>query len=182
MSEKWNASYMLPPGSDYVNRITGAEWNPSKNSGNPMITLNLELTNPQEVEIGDKQINIAGIKTTVYQTTTVMKNGIVDEEKTSKTRERAEKLLLSLGMKKEEIDWDNLNVDGLKGKLVFAFMEAETVERRANPTSEELKKNPKAVGKVLKNPLTGKPLVDYWPKTREIFGLHPNQDGVQVPY
>lgn len=181
---------MFPTSSGFTNRIVGASFGPSKNSGNPMITVNTEVVTPAEVEIDGKQVTVAGVKCTNYYTTTVFgTDGVVDEDKTASQRLRLynpenpnDSLLPKLGYPVESINWDNFDTKPLLGKLILTMMEPEVEERRGNPTSADLAKDKKAKGKVLKNPLTGQSLINYWPKVREIFGLAPQQDGVSVAY
>lgn len=178
---KWNASLMLPTDSNYTNRIVGATFAPS-NKGNPMITLECEITQPQEVEIDGQQVTIAGVKTKNFYPTTVLEDGVVNEEKTNKSRKRlVDQLWDKLEMDAATINWDNVDVKPLLGKLILTQMEAEVEEKRKSPTAAELAKDKNAQGQVMRNPKTGKALVNYWPKIREIFGLAV-QDGTQVPY
>lgn len=180
MSTKWNAELQFPTNSDFVNRIIGAEFGPSNNSGNPMITIEAEVNTPQEVMIGEKQVTIAGVKAKKYYVTEVKD----DPAKTEEKREEVKKLWTDLGLDPSTINWDNIDVSPLRGKLIMTLMSGKKTERRANPTSEQLKKDPKALGPVLKNPATGKALIQWWPQIDEIFGLAPGQDMATgaVPY
>lgn len=179
--KKWNAELMFPTDSGYTNRVVGAEFGPSSNSGNPMVTLDTEVVQPAEVEIAGEQVNIAAVKAKYYIVTSVVnEDGSLNEEKTAKARERAKEILTNLGY--TTINWDNIDVTPLRGKLILTLMESEITERRKNPTSSQIEaakaKGIRAEGDVMKHPVSGKPLVQYWPKIREIFGLAPNQDGL----
>lgn len=184
---KWNSKLMFPTMSDAINRVLGIDFGPSNSSGNPMVTLNLELAAPKEVEIDGKQVTIAGVKTRFYFTTTVFKKDdhgerVIDEIKTENARGRFKEFLAKIEYPDiDSINWDNFNHTPIRGKLLFCLMEANVVEKRANPTADELKKDRKAEGKVLRHPVTKVPLVDYWPTTTEIFDVAP-ADGVNVPY
>lgn len=178
--KRWNAELMFPTDSGYTNRIVGATFAPS-NKGNPMITLDTEVVQPAEVEIAGEQVNIAAVSAKYYIVTAVMnEDGSLNEEKTAKTRESAKEILTNLGY--TTINWDNIDVTPLRGKLILTLMESEITERRKNPTSAQIEaakaKGIRAEGDVMKHPVSGKPLVQYWPKIREIFGLAPNQDGL----
>lgn len=183
MSKKWNAEYMIPADSNYINRIVGAEFSPSKNSGNPMVTISCEVVSPQEVDIGGEMINIAGVSASNYFTTTVYKEDkvTVDEEKTNNNRERFKEFYRSLELDPETINWDNIDTKPMLGKLVYCLMEPESVEKRKNPSSTQIAAakaaGRKPEGDIMKNPVTGKPLVQHWPKIRQFFGVAPS-DGV----
>ena len=75
MASKWNSNIQFPTDSNFVNRIVEAEFGESKNSGNPMVTLELEVVTPAEVEIGGVMYNIAGVGCKQYYTTLCMDNG-----------------------------------------------------------------------------------------------------------
>lgn len=183
MSTKWNAKMQFPTESNYVNRITNAVFGPSKSSGNPMVTVSYEICEPQEVEIGGEMVSIAGVSCDSYFPTTVLNpDHSVNEEKTESARKRFKEFYTLLGLNPEEINWDNVDVSPLKGKVVLTMMSPDEQEQRANPSAAELAKNPKAQGKTLRNPVNNKPLVQYWPKVREVFGLAPNQNVVGNPY
>lgn len=175
---------MFPTDSNFKNRIIEAEFGPSKNTKNPMITLSLELDSPDEVEIGGEMYTIGGIKTKFYIVTAVLPpEGAPDDvvakcaEKTENCKKRAIGLLTSMGMEESSINWDNINVQPLKGKLVYCMMESNPVERRANPTAAEIiaarSRGKEPQGRILKDPIKGHNLVDYWPSTVQIFGLVP---------
>jgi hypothetical protein len=186
MSKKWNANMMFPTDSCFVNRIVGASFGPSKGSGNPMLTINTELVSPQEYEIDGEQVVVAGVKATNYFVTQVNKpDGTIDEEKTANCRanlaDPTKGLWVKLGLDPNTINWDNIDTKPLLGKLIYTMMSPDKEEKRANPTAAELAKDKHAEGKVLRNPVTNQPLVNYWPKVREIFGVAPS-DGVTVAY
>lgn len=190
MSVKWNANMQFPTDSNFVNRITGAEFGPSNSSGNPMITLHTEVVSPQEVEIDGKMVNIAGVKSIQYYVTDVKD----DPEKTRSCRDRITNndegpnkgLWPKLGLDPATINWDNIDVKPLLGKLILTQMSPDIEPQRKNPTMAQIeaakKLNKRAEGDPQTNPLTGAPLINYWPKIRQIFGLAPNQGDVNVPY
>ena len=186
MSQKWNASIQFPTDSNYVNRITNVLFGPSNRSGNPMVTLEMEVVSPDEVEVGGVMYNIAGVPTKNYFTTQTD-----DEEKTANARKRLVDLLTNLGLDTSALNWDNLGpqLQDLKGKLVLTMMGSQPDARRKTPTAAQIEaakkqglKDFSQIGDVMKNPVTGKPLINYWPKCDEIFGLAPDQTGGGKPY
>ncbi len=190
MATKWNAKIQFPTDSNFVNRIIGWTFAPS-NSKNPMVTIETEVISPQEVDIAGEMVSIAGVTCKSYYVTGVYDPAkqALDETKTSdKQNKFVQNVATPLGITKEEIDWNNLNTlkEKVMGKLVLTLMSPDEEEERANPTSDEIAqakaKGIRPEGRLLKNPVTGKTLIKYWPKIREIFGLSPNQDGMQVPY
>lgn len=185
MNQKWNATVQFPTDSNYVNRITGVTFGPSNSSGNPMITLACEVVQPDEVEIGGVMFNIAGTPTKNYYTTQTE-----DEEKTANARKRVTDLLTLLGIDTSNLNWDNLGpqLEPLKGKLILTMMSCTIQERRKNPTAAQIEAAKKQgltdfrnIGDVMKHPVSGKALINYWPKIDEIFGLAPDQT-VGGPY
>lgn len=186
MATKWNSNVMFPTDSCFVNRIVGAGFAPSKGKGNPCITVDCELVSPQTYEVGDETIILAAIKTTNYFATQVLNDDkTVNEETTAKCQENVKELWRKLELNPDEINWDNIDVSVLRGKLILTMMSPDIEPRRKNPTSAQLaeakKTGRRAEGDILKNPVTGKALIQYWPKIREIFGIAPS-DGVNVPY
>lgn len=187
MSTKWNASMQFPTDSNYTNRILSAKFGPSNSSGNPMVTLECEVVQPEEVEIAGENVTIAGVNTKSYYTTQVTDN----EERTVSSRKRLVDLLNNLGIDTSNLNWDNLGpqLQPLVGKCILTMMSAQVQERRKTPTAAQIaeaKKNGvtdfRNIGEVMKNPVTGKPLINYWPQISEIFGLSPDQTGGNKPY
>jgi hypothetical protein len=179
----WNAEIQFPSDSCFKNRIISAKFAPS-NSGSPMITLELEVIEPNTYTIGEQEVNIAGVKAKMYFVTKfVDSEGVVDELKTANARSRVfvsnnpeqPSLYDKLGLDGSAVDPENPNMNDLLGKVVFTQMSSEAVEQRKTPTADEIAKAKKAgtrpVGAVMKNPITGKPLIKYWPKIDEIFGV-----------
>jgi hypothetical protein len=179
----WNAEIPFPSDSCFKNRIISAKFAPS-NKGHQMITLELEVVEPATYPIGDQEVNIAGVKAKMYFITKMFdENGNVDESKTANCRSRVfvsanpEKPSLydQLGLDGAAADPENPNVSEMLGKVVYTQMSSEPTEQRKTPTADEIAKAKKAgtrpVGAVMKHPKTGKPLVKYWPKIDEIFGL-----------
>lgn len=193
-AQKWNKTVLWPTESGYVCRIVGLDFTPSKNTGNPMLKISWEtvsLNGSQEVQIGSETFNIAGVETDTYHVTTNLKaDKTIDNDATAKSQKRFKKMMEDLEFT-EDLNWDNLKPQlepYLMSKLVFCYMTPDEVERTADPTADELNaglaqglKLKEIKGRVLKNPKTGRILIDYYPKVREVFGLAP-QDGMQMAY
>ena len=179
MSEKWNSNVQFPTDSNFVNRITEASFGPSNSSGNPMITWKAEVVSPADVEIGDKTYNIAGVKTINYLVTEVKDGEGIDAFKTEACRERVSEFWKKLGLDPQSINWDNIDVKPLVNLKIYTQMEPEINERHKNPTAAQLAEGKakglkKIEGDIMKNPLTGKPIIQYFPKIREVFGIVPD--------
>lgn len=181
MSKKWNSDIMFPTDSNYIARIVGASFGPAS-TGTPMITLDWEVVSPQEKEVAGESITVAGVKVKTRYVTDAKDSE--DTEAKGNIRSRVKDTLEKLGYE-GEIDWDNLNVDALKGKLVYVQMSANIVQQRKEPTLEQIaaakKSGKRAEGTIMKHPVTGKELIQYWPQIDEIFELAPS-DGVKMPY
>ncbi len=189
MSIKWNATMQFPTDSNFTNRIIGIDFGPSKSSNNPMLTVTCELYHPQEVEIDGKQVTIAGVETTNYFIT----ENPGDEEKTVASRQRCMDNFWTKVHTPEELEnahkepnWENIDTKHLLGRLVLTQMEATTQERTKSPTAEQIAKakanKTKPVGDLMKHPVTGKTLINYWPKINEFFGLAQEQDKMEIAY
>lgn len=193
MAEKWNSKVQFPNDSGFVVRIVGVKHDASKSSGNPMITLSTEvvsLNGSPEVEIGGKIYNIAGVESDSYYVTAHPG----DEEKTKQDQDRLfdpeTGLLNALQIDRSTVDWANLMpiLEPFKGKLLLVQMSPDIVEQTKNPTAAQLEAGKKQglkpnqiKGDVQKHPVTGKALINYFPKVRTVFALAP-QDGVAMPY
>jgi len=176
MSTKWNAQIQFPTDSNFVNRITGATYERSKSSGNPMIILKCEVVRPAEVEINGEMVNIAGVKTTSYFTTQKFDGDILDAAGSERALEALTKNFLTpLRIPVEEFDIENPVLDSLKGKLIYSQMESEVEERRKSPTAAQIaaanEKKERPLGDIMLHPVTGKKLINYWPKMRTIFDI-----------
>lgn len=189
MAEQWNSTIQFPTDSNFINRITGAEFKQSKSSGNPMIQLDCEVISPEVVDVGGEQVNIAGVTTINYFTTKTA----FDDEKSAKNLKRCKELIAKLFPDKpeyvEQFNPENPDADMLKamvGLCVLTQMSPKTEERRKNPTSEQIAKakEMKAYpqGDVMKHPVSGKALVSYRPEIREIFALAPEGAAANKPY
>lgn len=181
--KKWNAEIQIPTGSEYVVGINDVKFSVS-NAGNPMLTLGFEIKSPSEFDNtlygGNESVNIAGVKTRPrwYVTTVLDENKVIDEPATKSARERLMKdFLTPLAIEYADIDWNNPKLDILKGKAWYAQIECKPNEKRATPTTADIENakrtGSRVEGKIMINPVTKQPLVDYWPDVTNIFGLCP---------
>lgn len=177
MATKYNRNIQFPTDSNFVNRILSVDFSPSKSSGNPMITMKAEVVSPSVVDVGGDDVNIAGVQTINYFTTTVMDGDSVDAAKTAEKRKSFSEVLVSLGVDVTTLDWDNLNLSQLKGKCILTQMNSEVDYQRKNPTTKQLEeakaKGVRAEGDVMKNPVTGKDEIFYKPRIVKIYALAP---------
>jgi hypothetical protein len=155
---------MQLPTDNYVMRCIAEEFSNSKSSGNPMITLELEVQHPDEVQIAGEAVSVAGLKIKRYLPT---KNN-EDADKSEKALVRLEQEYKLWGL-----DFDGFNPENpvlnFKGKLVHVRLYSKEKESRKAPTPEQKKAN--QLGDILKNPVTGKPVVSYEPNIAEVYGL-----------
>ena len=177
MSKQWNSSVQFNL-DNYLVRVVDATFGPSKSSGKPMITLTTEIVSPDTMNVAGEDYNVAGVKVRPMYivTKSVDADGNVDVEKTSNIKTRLDELTKAFGLP-AITDPENPDIEGFKGKIVWALVGSETVERRKAPTAEQLAKGEK-VGEVLTNPMTGQPLVNYFPKIQQIFG-QPSEDVIR---
>src|SRR6478609_5102623 len=173
MSTKYNKSMRLPT-DNYVVRCTEESFGPSKSSKNPMITLKFEVQSPDEVEIADQKVTVAGLNITHYLTTMVLEGGEINMDKTQNCANR----LVGANGKKGVYQLFGLDpagfnpenpVLGFKGKLVHARLQCEETASRKDPTREQLAEGKQ--GDIIINPVTKEPVVFYQVKLAEIYGL-----------
>ena len=170
MATKWTSKVQFPKDSNYIITVKDATFGPSKSSGKPMITMKSEISAPDTVMVDGEEYTVAGVElTTYYVTQSIDEHGNLDAEKTKSIAQRLEKLYKAYGMDFATFNPENPDVDAFKGKRVYALLEPEVREQRKQPTAEQIKN--KQMGDVLKNPVTGKALVNYFPKVGEIFGV-----------
>ena len=176
--QNYNQSLQFPTLSEFSNRIIEAEFVKSKSSGNPMVHIKCEVVAPTEYEIDGENVNLAGVKTDNYYTTQhEFEDGSIDGVKTEDDHDRVMKMLFTpLDIEESAIDWDNINVDLLlKGKVILTQMSAEVTEQRKTPTKAQVDaakaKGVRPVGDIMKNPKTGRVLIQYKPVIKQIFGV-----------
>lgn len=182
----WNSSIMFPTDTVFLNRILDVKFSPSS-AGNPMVTLETEVVHPDEYDVAGEIINISGVKVSTWYATKVLDNVEVDSDKTEKAQKRFTQLMTDLfpqDTKRHTINWDNPDLSGIKGLVVMTHMADDEQEQRKTPTSKQIaeaKANGvsgdklKYVGDVMRNPRTGKPMINHRPVLREIFGLAPKE-------
>lgn len=169
MPIKWNNKVQFLK-DNYVIRCTDESFGPSKSSGKPMISLSFEIVSPETMVTDGQEYTIAGTELKTYHVTqSVDEQGNVDVEKTQNIAARLKKLYEAFGLDSSNINPENPAL-GFKGKSVHALLYGDVQEQRKAPTAEQIQKGQKQ-GEVLKNPITGKALVTYYPKVDDIFGL-----------
>lgn len=146
-----------------------------------MITLRFEIVSPETVNIAGEEFIVAGAETSpaYYVTKSVNESGEVDIEKTETIKKRLDDLCVKFGLPLIT-DPENPAL-GFKGKCVWALVQSDVVEKRKSPTAEQLAAGQRQ-GDVICNPITGKPLVNYYPKIAEIFGLAPTYLVTDKPF
>lgn len=169
MAQKWNSKVQFPK-DNYVIRCMDDSFGPSKSSGKPMITLGFEIVSPETITVDGSEYTIAGTELKAYYVTqSVDEQGNIDVEKTQNIAARLKKLYEAFGLDFSTFNPENPTL-GFKGKSVHALLYGDVQEQRKAPTAEQIAKGQKQ-GDVLKNPITGKALVSYYPKIDDIFGL-----------
>ncbi len=143
-----------------------------------MLTLSFEIVSPDVMNVAGKEFNVAGVKTQplYYVTKSVDADGNVDVEKTEGWKGRLDELCNAFALP-AITDPENPAIDGFKGKVLWALIGSEPRERRKSPTAEQLAKGEKQ-GDILCNPMTGQPLVNYFPKIQQLFGI-PSEDVIR---
>ena len=169
MASKLTNKVQLPM-DNYVLRCTEESFGPSKSTGNPMITLKFEIVAPEQITVAGEDYITAGAAVNPHYAVTksMDQDGNVDIEKSENNKKRVEALYTMFGLP-APADLDNPTL-GFVGKTVWALVKSDVVEKRRAPTAEQLKAGQR-FGDVMKNPIDGKPLVSYYPKIEEIFGI-----------
>jgi hypothetical protein len=177
---KWNSEIPWTHREDYILRVTEESFGPSKSSGNPMITLKMEVVSPETMEVAGAEYNIAGVSfgLTKYYPTQVIEDGETNQTKTVQAQDRVKELYRAFGLDDSSINFENPTL-GFKGKTVYARLYNNATEQRRAPTKEQLAKGQRQ-GDIMTNPVTKKPLMQNSPAIGEIFGLAPT-DG-NKPY
>ncbi len=196
--QAWNQKIMFPSDSNFVIRITDVEFGPSKSSGNNMFTLGWEIVSPESANIAGEEYDISGVHSGPMNKIYYPTEG-ADEEKTANclkrltgTGEQLGLLTMAFADKPELISTLNPKgpnteiLDSLEGMCFFCQMSPEVQPQRKNPTAEQIaaakaKGLKRAEGDIQKHPVTGKNLITYMPKVREIFGKAENV-GANKPY
>jgi hypothetical protein len=159
----YNRNMQLPT-DNYVMRVINEEFSNSKSSGNPMITLELEIQHPDEVEIAGEKVNVAGLKIKRYLPT----KNLIDPEKDAKALERVKTEYGLFGLDFEGFNPEN-PILGFKGKLVHVRLYSKEKEARKAQTPEQKKAG--KLGDLIVNPITNKSVISYEPSIAEVYGL-----------
>lgn len=167
MSTKWNSTIPVPK-DNYVLRCTEALFGASKRTDNPMATLSFEIVSPTEMEVGGKMITFAGTPLKHYVVTTALEDGAVNAEKTASCQERVKDLFEKFGVDFSGFNPENPDFSGLVGKQVWALLVSDRSEKRRDQTAEQKAKG--ELGSIIKDPITGKDLIQYFPKIDSFFG------------
>lgn len=175
MTKKWSAELCIPTDSNYKARILKAEFKNSKSSGNPMVEITWELVEPASVLIGEHEVNIAGVESRAYYT--ISKTDADTGKKVSASgKEKLEFFFSQVGV--TDVDWENPPVQHLLGKCFLTCVECRPDPRRKTPTATQVETskrlNKKPEGDMMTNPVTGLPMLNYWPEVKEVFGLSPD--------
>ena len=146
------------PKGRYDLRIKEAKFGLSNASGKKMITLDVEIINPETVEHNQGGVfQVAGLS---CKKILMMHN--------SQSLKELGGFLTRLGLP-TTIDDENPDTEQFVGKVFSDIVKSQRREQRADPTAEQLAENPKAVGDVLIDPDTGAPMITYGIETD--FGL-----------
>lgn len=176
--EKWNNQIPWQKDSNYIIRCIEETFSESRSSGSPMITLEFEVAAPETMKVGDHEYMIAGVKAglkSYYPTISLTPDGEVDAVKTANAQERVKILFRAFDLDDTSIDFKNPAL-AFKGKTVYALLDNEETAQRKSPTKDQLSKGQKQ-GDILLNPKTKKPLMQNYPKVREIFGTASVESG-----
>lgn len=164
----WNKSMMFPK-NRYTARCLEEDFG-INNNGNPMITRKWELICPEPVEIGERKIDVDGLKITQYVITKV-KNEAGDgwdTDKSDKAFGRFADELQKLGFDGETINDENPPCFA-KGKVVDLIAYGKKVKSFQSPTAEQ-----RAQGKKIGDPIkdaSGKDVEEYQLQIDQILGL-----------
>ncbi len=166
----WNSKLPFPT-DRYVLRCIEEEFNTSRNSGNPMLTRTWEICHTEPVQIGERKVDIDGLKITQY---VITKNKSEDGdgwdgEKSDKSFGRFRDELILLGFDAEgQIDDENPPCFA-KGKVVDAVVKGKKQTACKSPTPEQIRKGQKQ-GDPIKDD-AGKDVVTYVLTLESILGL-----------
>lgn len=161
--DKWNSKIPFPT-DNFKIRCIDEQFGASGNDS-PMITLEFEIVAPESMNIGGVEVALQGTKLKHYMVTKSE-----DAAKSESMKKRLDEFANKFGLPPIE-DVENPAL-GFKGKVVWALLKCDVQEKRKSPTAEQLAKGIKQ-GDVINNPIDGKPLINYWPRVDEVFGLAP---------
>lgn len=151
----------------------------SSSGGNPMIVRTWEIASPEKVQIGEREVSIAGQRIMTYGVTKVKAEDGEgwDAEKSDKCFARLVDDLKLLGFDGSEIDDENPPLIA-RGKTVDAIVYARESQSFKDPTPEQ-----RAQGKKIGDPIkdaNGKDVKVYQLAIEQILGLSTVQ--TDVPY
>lgn len=172
----WNSKMPFPKDA-YILKCVEESFAPSKSSGNPMLTRTWEIISPEIIVIGDKQVNIGGVKLTQYRPVKC-KNSKEEAEATGKewNEEKSDKAFGSLRDELIAMGFDpNGEIDDenpprwAENKTVLALCYGKKDVARKPPTREQLSKGIKQ-GDEIKDAY-GKPIETYTPVIETVLSL-----------
>jgi hypothetical protein len=168
--QNWNSKVQFPT-DNFIVRCTEASFGPSKSSQKPMITLEFEVVSPDAVNVAGEDYNVAGQKTRpmYFVTQSIDAEGNLDISKTENIKKRLDDLCEKFGVP-PITNPENPDVAVFKGKEVWALLASDIQQKCKSPTADQLSRGLKQ-GDVIKDPITGKPVVSYWPKIDSFYGL-----------
>lgn len=158
------------PQRRYAVRCIEETFGPSKSSGNPMITREWEIVDPEAVIINGVNKIVAGQKVKQYLTVLVLdpKTGARDDAASDKALARLRDENANLGLPADSIDDENPQLC-CKGLVADAICAADEYSPTEEPTAEE-----RAAGQTRGKPVTyadGTEVKSYRPKLVQVLGL-----------
>ena len=170
--QNWNSKVPFPT-DNFIITCTDASFGPSRSSGKPMITLDFEISSPDAINVKGEDYNVAGQKvgSQYVVTQSIDGEGNLDVVKTESCKKRMDDMCTKFGVPLID-NPENPDVSVFKGKKVWALLKGDTKEKRKTPTQEQLSKGIKE-GDVIQDPMTGQPVVTYWPVVDQFYGLAP---------
>jgi hypothetical protein len=173
-----NWSNKLPfPKDRYQMRCIEETFGLSKAHDNPMISRTWEITNPEVITIGDKQVGIAGVKVQQYLVCKVKdpETGSWDTKKSDNKFGALHDDLKALGFEGEEIDDENPPLMAT-GRIVDAILYGRIQQSFKEPTAEQRAKGMR-VGDPIKD-ASGNEVKTYQIQIDTILGLSSTEAGV----
>jgi hypothetical protein len=175
-TKTWNNKTFWPK-DNYIIRCIESSFAPNSN-GNPMVTLEWEVVNQEPKQIGEDLVEFDGVKFRSYHVIKTVGDDETAEQNSVKAFNRYGELLQKCGIDVSE-GYDDENPPMPKGKVVHATVYGKEQASFKSPTPEEKAKGQK-VGSILKDPITGKDVVNYQPTIEQIYGVYDGE--VKSPF
>lgn len=182
--KQWRQTIFFPQ-DNYTIRVLEEEHTTSK-SDDPMTILKFEIVNCLPKMIGDEgQIEFDGVQFSTWNLTDYQakdKENDEEVEKAAKTAQdffnRYDDFLRKAGHNTAE-GWDPAKPPSVLGKVLLVRLYGSAEPAMSSPTPEEKARGER--GKPLKNPITGKDVVNYQIKIAEVYGLAKEQELTNRP-